>query len=601
MCGIAGIITSQPALLSAQRLKQMTNALAHRGPDGEAFWINNSQTTGFGHRRLSIIDLSPTGAQPMHYASRYTIVYNGEIYNYIELRTTLQQKGYAFHTQSDTEVILASYDCYKKDCLKHFDGMFAFAIWDQQEQEFFAARDRFGEKPFYFYKDDHQFVFASEMKALWAAGINKQVDGEMLYNYLTLGYTLNPANQQQTFYTGIHKLPAGNYLEYRSHQLTVKKYWQIESNTIVRSEQDAVTQFNSLFQTSIKRRLRSDVPLGTSLSGGLDSSTVLAHIHQPGCKTFSAVFPGFKNDESVAIRTVSENFGVENIQVQPGENRFITDFEKICHHQEEPFQSASIAAQFYVYQLARKHQVPVLLDGQGADEILAGYHKYYHWYWQQLYRSDKKALHHEMQAAREKGIAEPWGWQNKLAATFPQLAGWYLKQRADNHDLSRDFKKTYGKSYYQLPSANDLNSVLYYNTFENGLEELLRYADRNAMAHGVEVRLPFLYHELVEFIFSLPAHFKIRDGYTKWLLRKSMSGRLPDTIVWQTRKIGFEPPQQQWMQHDTVQQYIQEGKNGLVQKGILKKEVLQKKIQPLDAHAAENYDWRYLVAGWLLR
>jgi asparagine synthase (glutamine-hydrolyzing) len=579
----------------------MTDALAHRGPDGEAFWMNSKQTAGFGHRRLAIIDLSSAAAQPMHYAGRYTIVYNGEIYNYIEIKASLLQKGYAFHSQSDTEVILAAYDCYKQDCLQLFDGMFAFAIWDEQQQELFAARDRLGEKPFYYFIDDGQLVFASEMKALWAAGVDRQVNEEMLYNYLTLGYTLNPAHPQQTFYTGIHKLPAGTYLLYRPHQLTIYQYRQIHTAPIARSDQEAVEQFNSLFQTAIKRRLRSDVPLGTSLSGGLDSSTVLAHIQQPSCKTFSAVFPGFKNDESGAIRTVAAYMGVPNIQVQPDAESLVAGFDKLCYHQEEPFQSASIAAQFYVYQTARMHGVPVLLDGQGADEILAGYRKYYHWYWQQLYTSDKKALYKELQAARKMGITEPWGWQNKLAATFPGLAAWYAKQRAGHRHIARDFQQHHGKSFYRLPLTNDLNSVLYYNTFENGLEDLLRYADRNAMAHGVEVRLPFLYYELVTFIFSLPAHFKIRKGYTKWLLRETMKNRLPHSIVWQTRKIGFEPPQQQWMQHPQLQEYVREAKQILVQKGILKKEILQKKIQPMDAHAAENYDWRYLVAGWLLR
>lgn len=601
MCGIAGIITHQPALLSASRLKQMTDALAHRGPDGEAFWINQSQTTGFGHRRLAIIDCSPAAAQPMHYAGRYTIVYNGEIYNYIELKTTLQQKGYAFQTRSDTEVILAAYDCYKNKCLHHFDGMFAIAIWDEQEQALFAARDRFGEKPFYFYKDGHQLMFASEMKALWAAGIPRHMNEEMLFNYLTLGYTQNPRNPQQTFYRDIHKLPAGTFLEYRQQQLTIQEYRETATTTVARNDQEAIEQFNSLFQTSVKRRLRSDVPLGTSLSGGLDSSTVLAHMHQPLNKTFSAVFPGFKNDESAAIQHIAEHTGVKNIQVQPNAGMLVNDLEKICYHQEEPFQSASIAAQFYVYQLAREHGVPVLLDGQGADEILAGYHKYYQWYWQQLYTSNKNALHKELQAAHKNGITATWGWQNKMAAIFPGLAAWYLKQRPANPDMAQDFVQNHGKSFYHRPRGNHLNNVLHYNTYENGLEELLRYADRNAMAHGVEVRLPFLYHELVQFIFSLPAHFKIRDGYTKWLLRKSMSGRLPGNIVWQTRKIGFEPPQQQWMQHPELQDYVQEAKKVLVQKGILKKAVLQKKIQPLDAHAAENYDWRYLVAGWLLR
>ncbi|WP_207511452.1 asparagine synthase (glutamine-hydrolyzing) [Longitalea luteola] len=612
MCGIAGIITNQTALLSVQHLKKMTGALAHRGPDGEATWINTNHTTGFGHRRLSIIDLGPAGAQPMHYLNRYTIIHNGEIYNYPEIKASLQQKGYVFHSQSDTEVILAAYDCYKANCLQYFDGMFAFAIWDEQEQTLFAARDRFGEKPFYYYFDGDQFVFASEMKALWAIGIEKQLNEKMLFNYFTLGYTQNPANGEETFYNGINKLPARSYIQYhlREGRLTRSLYWNIDvdfrDETI--TDQQAIARFNELFGESVKRRLRSDVPVGTSLSGGLDSSCVLAAIQSLAprpYKTFSAVFPGFKQDESTWIKKVAGHYNAPNFTVQPDADRVIGDFEKICYHQEEPFQSASVAAQFHVYELARQQQVTVLLDGQGADEILAGYHKYYHWYWQQLFRENKKSLQHELRNARQHGITAPWSLKNKLAAALPAYAGWFLrKQRARQQlqvaDLDPAFIHEHGESYYDIAHFDDLNNILYYNTFVNGLEELLRYADRNAMAFGIEVRLPFLQHELVQLLFSLPAGLKIRDGYTKWLLRKSMEEKLPASLAWRTDKIGFEPPQQQWMHDARLQEYIIESKRKLCKQGILKEQALHKKIQPLEAHAADNYDWRYLVAGQLL-
>lgn len=214
-------------------------------------------------------------------------------------------------------------------------------------------------------------------------------------------------------------------------------------------------------------------------------------------------------------------------------------------------------------------------------------------------------LGHEMAAARHNGVQEEWGWQNKLAATFPGYAAVYLtrqrtRSQRKHQDLARDFVSGYGESYYETPHMDKLNGVLYYNTFMNGLEELLRYADRNAMAHGLEVRLPFLQHELVEFIFSLPSRFKIRDGRTKWLLRKSMEGKLPSSILQRTDKIGFEPPQQQWMHDEKLQEYMREAMRGLVKQGILREAVLDKKIQPRDAHAAENYEWRYLLAGRLL-
>jgi asparagine synthase (glutamine-hydrolysing) len=444
-------------------------------------------------------------------------------------------------------------------------------------------------------------------------GIEKQINEKMFFNYFTLGYTQNPADAEETFFNGINKLPARSFIQYHlpEHSITRSLYWNIDVDFVDETITDhkAILQFNDLFNQSVQRRLRSDVPVGTSLSGGLDSSAILATIQAIApsqYKTFSAVFPGFKNDESASINRTTAHFAVQNHTVQPNADQLIRDLEKICYHQEEPFQSASIIAQYYVYELARQHDVKVLLDGQGADEMLAGYHKYYHWYWQQLFRENKKTLQHELGAARSLGIAEPWGIKNKLAAAMPVYAGWYLRRQRGRHqlqahDLSAPFVKEYGESYYDIAHFDELNNILYYNTFVNGLEELLRYADRNSMAHGTEVRLPFLNHELVKLLFSIPARFKIRNGYTKWLLRKSMEDKLPAGLAWRTGKIGFEPPQQQWMNDRRLQEYIHESKRTLVKRGMLKEQALHKKIQPQEAHAADNYDWRYLIAAQLLR
>jgi len=615
MCGIAGILSANPGLVSEQRVKNMTDAIAHRGPDGEAWWIAPEGQVALGHRRLAIIDLSELAAQPMHYQDRYTIVYNGEIYNYRELKLSLEQRGYGFRSQSDTEVILAAYAAWGTDCVEHFDGMFAFAIWDRKEQLLFAARDRFGEKPFYYFADEQQFVFGSEMKALWAAGIEKKVNERMLFNYITLGYVQNPQNTGETFYTGINKLPARSFLLYDMGKQTLSEhsYWDIDiavTNFSI-SEADATEELRSLLSLSVNRRLRSDVPVGTSLSGGLDSASVLACIHQATerpalLQTFSATFPGFARDESAQIALTAGSFGVTNHQVQPNADSLINDFKRICYHQEEPFQSASIVAQYKVFELAKQHGVTVLLDGQGADEILGGYTKYYPWYWRELYRQNKTLLRQELQEAGGTGQDGLWNWKQKLVARLPHFAEtWQVRQRSRQQrkhgDLTSGFTEAFGISHYQVPHVPTLNGVLYYNTFLNGLEELLQYADRNSMAHGREVRLPFLYHELAAFIFSLPAGYKIRDGYTKWLLRKSMEPVLPAAIVWRKDKIGFEPPQQIWMQDKRLAAYIREAQRVLVKMGVLKPAVLDKKIQPQETHAADNFDWRYLVAGTLLQ
>lgn len=621
MCGIAGILSPNTTNVSRQRLQKMTDAIQHRGPEGDGFWINAEGTAGFGHRRLSIIDLSEAGSQPMHYLDRYTITYNGEIYNYIEIKEALVKKGYLFASHCDTEVVLAAYACYGKECLQYFDGMFAFAIWDNQEKCLFCARDRFGEKPFYYHYSypRNQFVFASEMKALWAAGIHKKMDNEMLLNYLTLGWVQNPVNKQQTFFEDILSLPPSHYLFYKigdsnEPYLEVRSYWDIDKETEISdcSNDFVKGKFLDLFTTSVQRRLRSDVAIGSSISGGLDSSSIVAIIHQllhntGKQKTFSAVFPGFEKDESKQIEEVVERFGLENFKVTPTADDFIDDFEKLLYHQEEPFQSSSIYAQYKVYELAKQKGVTVILDGQGADETMAGYTKYYQWYWQEIIAGRQwKEAKKEIGFARQNGQRINWSWKNYIAAFMPQLAANQLnrisyKKQANHPDITADFfAGNYDKTKIFKPTVTRLNDILYFNTMQFGLEELLRYADRNSMAHSREVRLPFLNHELVQFIFSVPSAYKIYEGFTKQILRLSMNDLLPKSIVWRKDKVGFEPPQKQWMKHAKVEELILESRKKLIIQGILKPEVLQKPVRYQAAHEAGNFDWRYLCAAQCL-
>ncbi len=618
MCGIAGILSPDKRNVSRERLQLMTTAIQHRGPDGEGFWLNPEGTAGFGHRRLSIIDLSEAGAQPMHYLNRYTITYNGEIYNYLEIKGHLVKKGFNFISRCDTEVILAAYACYGKDCLQYFDGMFAFAIWDRQEQSLFCARDRFGEKPFYYHysQTSNDFVFASEMKSLWAAGILKKMDNEMLLNYLTLGWVQSPANKQQTFFEDVYSLPPSHYLLYRFDEsnepyIEIKSYWDIDKETAIKDyPADVLKQnFIDLFTTSVNHRLRSDVPIGSSISGGLDSSSIAATVNKllgnsARQKTFSAIFPGFEKDESKQIAEIVKHLNIDNYKVTPTADSFISDLEKLIYYQEEPFQSSSIYAQYKVYELAKKKGVTVILDGQGADETMAGYSKYYHWYWQEkIAGRNWKEAKKEIESAKKNGQNINWGWKNYVAAFLPQLAANqlrnnYSKKQSNHPDITYDFfSHNYDKTKFFKPVVAKLNDILYFNTMQFGLEELLRYADRNSMAHSREVRLPFLNHELVQFIFSVPSSFKINEGFTKQILRQSMNDLLPASIVWRKDKIGFEPPQKQWMQHKKVEECIHESRKKLVNKGILKQEVLQKKIRHQSAHDDENFDWRYLCAA----
>ncbi len=629
MCGIAGILLSYktsevlktPEVL--RHLEKMTAAIAHRGPDGAGAWNNTRGNVFLGHRRLAVIDLSGVAAQPMHYGNRYTIIHNGEIYNYIELRKVLQQRGYTFRSQSDTEVIVAAYDHWKENCLKHFEGMFAFAIWDEKEQQLFAARDRFGEKPFYYYQDEEHFVFASEMKALWAIGIDKSIDEKILLNYLALGLVQNSADKEQTFFENIYSLPPSHYLQFSSvsFKLNITKYWSINKEIKIDiSAADAIEKFTELFENAVKRRLRSDVTIGTSLSGGLDSSSIVYAVIQQQktknpagpeekLKTFSAVFSGFEKDESKYIQLVTDEFGIKNFRVQPTADGLIKDFEKLCYYQEEPFPTSGIYTQYKVFELAKTQQVKVLLDGQGADETLAGYPRYIHWYLQEvLSRHKLGTAHKERMALRKNKQPFQWGIKNVLAAFLPAHAAIQLEKNEyhktiRNPDISRGFLQSQsGREWEGIhkPIVTKLNDILYFNIAELGLEELLRFADRNSMAHGREVRLPFLDHELVEFIFSLPAQLKIHDGWTKWLLRQAVDKKLPREIAWRRDKVAYEPPQQEWMQNAALQEYIHEARRKLVNAKILSKKILDKKIEPRSAYAENNFDWRYLCAAQII-
>jgi len=614
MCGIAGFTSKSPHNTN-RNIDFAIDCLQHRGPEAKQTWTNNDGSIQFGHTRLCIIDTSSAASQPMHYGNRYTIIYNGELYNYVEIRNELQSKGYHFTSYSDTEVIVASYAEYKEACLQKFDGMFAFAIWDEADKTLFAARDRFGEKPFYFHYDEQQFAFASEMKALWTIGFQKEVNPAMLYNFLSIGYTANPADPTETFYRNIKSLPAASYLffDQQKHKLTLSKYWQpfIDVNTSI-TDEEALQTFDHLLQASVQKRLRSDVAIGTSLSGGLDSSTIVAYCSRLASaqythKAFTAVFEGFEKNEEPYAKQIATQFGLQHHLVPISNDEIPSLMDTVMAHQEIPVGSASALAQFKVYEAAKKAGVTVLLDGQGADEILAGYSKYYKWYWQELYRSKQLGKTAEIKKARALGIKEPFGLQNKIAALFPEFAASMLQSRkakaAFNHPyISPEFAFANKQNlYYATPTTFDLNGALYFNTFVHGLNELLHLADRNSMAHATEVRLPFLNHQLVEFLFTLPASFKIRDGWTKWILRKSAEPLLTKEIVWRKEKVGFEPPQKRWMQLKDVQEAITESKRVLVAQNVLNASVLNKKIQPHDAHAADNFDWKIWTASYLFK
>jgi asparagine synthase (glutamine-hydrolysing) len=620
MCGIAGIISVNKEEVSHPQLKAMTDIIDYRGPDDQGHWISENAHAGLGHRRLSVIDLSENGRQPMHYLNRYSIVFNGEIYNYIELKQTLIQKGYSFQTESDTEVLMALYAKEKENCLSFLDGMFAFVIYDNQTNEIFAARDRFGEKPFYYhYQEGKRFLFGSEMKCLWAAGIKKEVNNRMLFAYLNYGSIQNEKDWSETFYNGCKNLPHGYYLklDVSTCKISIVKYYDIDIKNINHtiSEGAAQQKFQELFYQSVKRRLRSDVHVGCSLSGGLDSSLIVCVINEikkGSCQklnTFSAVFPDFVRDEQKYIEAVMKQTNTTPHFITPQGEHIIKDLENLFWHQEEPFGTASIYAQFCIMRLAKENNVTVLLDGQGADEYLAGYHSYYRPFFYELKRSYPKIADSEYRSYLElqntntiNGVLKKdlkYFVRSKMPGVLrigKNLSNYYTHKTTPF--FSDEFYQANIKNNgipYKYPKS--LNEALYQNVIEGELQSLLRFCDRNSMSQSREVRLPFLSHQLVEFVFSLPPYFKINQGWTKWIMRVAFSHLLPPEILWRKDKIGYEPPQANWLENKNVQEKIHERKKTLYHKNIISKKEFERKIAFVNSEETNQKTWAVWMAG----
>ncbi len=569
MCGIAGIWYLNQTIADPRKIRQMTNAMVHRGPDGEGFWNSDDYSLHLGHRRLAIIDLSENGKQPMIYKSRYVITLNGEIYNYIELKELLKKMGYDFVSQTDTEVLMAAYDYWGKECLTFLDGMFAFGIYDIAKEELFCARDRFGEKPFHYYIDEQRFMFASEMKTLWAGGADRSIDDYSIYLFLNLGLHEDPDDKTRTFFNNIKKLKPAHYLVYRKGQpIEQFQYWKI-SIALKKSDvsfEEACLKFREMFFTSVERRLRSDVPVGTSLSGGLDSSAIALTMHKilngkTVQKCFSARFDDAKLDEGYFMAKVIENTSIEHFVNYPAANGLASSIEQIMYHQEEPFSGASIYAQWEVFKHAGQNGITVMLDGQGADEVLGGYTHFIEPFLRETYRRSgvKEMKRQYIYSIENNEITHPLSINIKFRLESMVPALWNFARTAkrkingctQSEFIHKDLYDLYKREKSPFIFYDTLDTSLRFYTFVSGLDRLLRFADRNSMAHSIEVRLPFLSHDLVEYVFSLPSDYIIHDGWTKALVRNGMSDILPKEIAWRKNKLGFMPPQKTWEQENS--------------------------------------------------
>lgn len=596
MCGIAGIIDLRDGEIVPDLLKGMTHVMLHRGPDDRGYVLftrgksegwdplplssldqpmkGESFPMGLGHRRLSIIELSEAGHQPM--ASQdgsLWIVHNGEVYNYIEIREQLQRKGYRFRSNTDTEVILSAYIEWGEQCLNRFNGMWAFAIWDGRRSRLFCARDRLGIKPFYFFYDGLKFLFASEIKAILEDGsIPRRSNHQIVMDYLLHGFM---DHTEETFFQGIRQLPPAHYvmLERGGHggwSLKATRWWDLDiqdgrENTALGDGQYAET-FYGLLEDSVRLRLRSDVLIGSCLSGGLDSSSLVCIAnklifdhHLVGKlvvgerqKTFSSCFEQGEYDERGFIEEVVAHTGVEaNYTFPRGEDLF-NEVQRIIWHQDEPFGGTSIFAQWHVMKKAAEKNVKVLLDGQGGDELLGGYHLYFFPYFADFIKSLRlKRLFEELNGyAKYHGYSKYSGFRYGLSFLVPARLKAFLKFVSGKRVpgwVSRDFIR-FNRNLKEPPNRFPtlLDRYGYHLLTKGTLPSLLRYEDRNSMAHSIEARVPFLDYRLVEFLFSLPPSQKLRQGTTKVILRNSMKGILPEKVRRRMDKMGFVTPEALW-------------------------------------------------------
>lgn len=569
MCGIAGII--QPGRnIESEILNKMSRAMAHRGPDDlgflgmlkdgtlqqtrDLFSLIKSEFYMI-HRRLSILDLTSAGWQPMSTPDkRYSIVFNGEIYNYIELREELKTLGYQFQSQSDTEVALLAYVHWGSRALNKFAGMFALAILDTSSRKLFLARDFFGIKPLYYTVWNSGFAFGSEIKVLLTLPeVSRQVNPERLHQYLTAGLTNDGSD---TFFKDIHQMPAAHYCEIAldaPRNINPICYWQIQPKYPTKiSFKEAIEKLRELFLKNIRLHLRSDVPIGTALSGGIDSSSItMAMRYVLGKDSEIHTFSYIADDPALSEETWVDLIGkaghVIQHKIQPHAEQIVQDLERLIEIQEEPFGSTSIYAQYLVFKLARQAGIKVLLDGQGADELLGGYHSYLVNRFVSLIRKREwlKASQFIVSSMKLPDFSLKSSLLTRIKrfgkAIFDGNAAWL------NTDWFQE-RRIEARKPSKAESTKDLMEQLRLTFEKTSLPALLRYEDRNSMAFSVESRVPFLTPDLVNFIFSLPEEYIISEkAVTKSVFREAMRGLVPDPILNRTDKIGFAPPEQKWL------------------------------------------------------
>jgi asparagine synthase (glutamine-hydrolysing) len=586
MCGIAGFLTNNFDSLNEQHLVNMGNAIAHRGPDANGEYLD--EHIGLCHRRLSILDLSVAGNQPMYSDDRNAvIVFNGEIYNFLDIRKSLEDEGTTFKSGTDTEVIIKLYEKHGIDCLKHLNGMFAFALWDKVQRRLFIARDRLGKKPLYYYQDqvNNQFAFGSEIKAiLTLPNIRKELRLDSVHDFFAYQYVPDP----KTIFTHVHKLPPAHYMTVEDGNVDIQEYWRLSfAQKSEISEKASIDKLRDLIKQTTKRRMISDVPLGAFLSGGVDSSGIvatMANLSDKPVKTCTIAFDNEKFNEADFARAVAKQYNTEHHELLVHQNVADT-LENIVSYFDEPFADPSLVPTFFVSELARK-EVTVALAGDGGDEVFAGYEKYTTDFVENQYRKKfppfirrslfpmlaiicswikltpfkrAKSLLNSLSASPEMGFYitnsfitdEQWQY----------LATDELKQNlGDYHPSNVTIQK-----YKEADGPDHLSKILYTDMKTYLTGGILVKVDRMSMANSLEVRAPILDTEIIEYAATLPSDMKFRNKEKKYALKAAFKPYLSDDILYR-KKMGFSVPLAQWFRdeiHAIAKRYLIDDVKGL--------------------------------------
>lgn len=557
MCGFIGLIRNQPSKMNEEELEtfqRQNNYITHRGPDDEGFYHDENISLGF--RRLSIIDIE-SGQQPLSYENeRYWIVFNGEIYNYVELREDLENQGFEFTTESDTEVITALFHHKREQAFSDLRGMFSILVWDKQEQTLYGARDPFGIKPLFYTTDDNGTYFASEKKSLTLVKDSEQVDIEALHHYLSFQFVPEP----WTMTEDIKKVSPGHYfIQKPGEELTFERYWHATFQPKLMEKNSWIEQIQHAMYDSVSKHMRSDVPVGSFLSGGIDSSLIVAMAkeYNPGIQTFSVGFEREGYSEVDVAKETADKLGVENISYTITPQEYIEKLPKIMYHMDDPLADPACVPLYFVAREARKH-VTVVLSGEGADELFGGYNIYREPESLKVFQSIPEPAKHLLGRVAE---ILPEGVKGK---SFLERGTTPLKDRyignakmfeeAEKQKLIRNYRNFHyqqvTESLYQTAGKYDLVNQMQYvdiHTWMRG--DILLKADKMTMANSLELRVPFLDKEVFDVARSIPVDMKIANGTTKSILRESSRGIVPDHVL-DRKKLGFPVPIRHWLKDE---------------------------------------------------